>query len=141
MNYRTQLYRKLAQTLDARTRCFATGNDEWSDKHTETIRDLVDKFMPSGSGWDSGTQFDWKQSTPEKLVFFGSFHHMNDAGYYDGWTEHTITVRPSLQFEITLSISGRNRNDIKEHLHEQFESALTQDVDWDEETKTWKHVS
>ena len=59
-------------------------------------------------------------STPDKLVFYTSFHHMNDNGFYDGWTEHTVTVRPSLQFGFNMKISGQNRNEIKYHLHDVF---------------------
>jgi hypothetical protein len=43
---------------------------------------------------------------------------MNEGGMYDAWTEHTIRVRPSLSSGFTLTISGRDRNEIKEYLHE-----------------------
>lgn len=52
-------------------------------------------------------------------------------GMYNGWTEHVITVRPSLQFGITLSVSGRNCNDIKDYIAEIFQHALTQTIAWD----------
>lgn len=51
---------------------------------------------------------------------------MNDAGYYDGWTEHTITVTPAFIGGFELSISGRNRNDIKDYISEVFNQALSQ---------------
>jgi hypothetical protein len=54
---------------------------------------------------------------------------MDDVGYYDGWTEHTLTVRPSLAFGIDLKFSGRNRNQIKDYLHEVFHEALTHEID------------
>jgi hypothetical protein len=50
---------------------------------------------------------------------------MNETGFYDGWTDHTIKVRASLIHGVRLSISGRDRNDLKDHLHELFESALS----------------
>lgn len=137
----TTLYQQIAQTLDARQRCLTNTTtvmdgerdvtrDHWADMvrmHEETLNRLADA-LPSGSGWDQGTAIDWTASRPEKLVLHGSYHHMNDGGMYDGWTDHTITVRPSLRFGITVTVSGRNRNDIKEYLHEAFFIALTADV-------------
>lgn len=85
--------------------------------------------MPSGSGIDSGTKLDYGRSTPDKLVFTMSFHHMNDSGMYDGWTDHSITVKPSLVYGIEIGISGRNRNDIKDYLGDTYHAALTYVVD------------
>jgi hypothetical protein len=55
---------------------------------------------------------------------------MNDTGYYDGWTEHTVTVTPSFS-GINIRVSGRNRNDIKDYIHETFSYALRSDVTYD----------
>jgi hypothetical protein len=59
---------------------------------------------------------------------------MNDAGYYDGWTDHIVIVSPSFD-GIDIKISGRNRNDIKDYLHDVFHAALTEEVDDDEIAK------
>ena len=66
---------------------------------------------------------------------------MNENGFYDGWTDHTLTVRPSLVHGIELEISGRNRNDIKEYLHETFHSALFDLIDWNKEQSKYFSVS
>ena len=130
------LYKLLASAIDARKRCQETKNTEWFEKHSETIEQLVD-MLPSGSGWDSGTKIDLDASHADKLVLYGSHHHMNDCGMYDGWTEHTITVTPSLIHTFHLRISGRNRNDIKEYLYEIFRDDLSQTVVWSEEKQVW----
>lgn len=101
--------------------------DEWFDKWTDTINKLVDR-LPSGSGWDSGTKIDLDASHANKIILYGKSHHMDDNGFYEGYTDHTVTVTPSLTSEFDLRISGRNRNDIKEYLHEMFDYALSQDV-------------
>ena len=96
----------------------------------ETAEDKLEKalaWIPSGSGIDSGTELDRDESTPEKLIFRFSFHHMNDAGYYDGWTEHKAIVKPSLRYGFDLKITGRNRNDIKEYLDNLFSNWLDSD--------------
>jgi hypothetical protein len=122
------LYRALAMTLDAYNRCVETKNTEWQEKHNETLEKLCES-LPSGSGIDNGTSVDWDKSSDEKLVLYFGFHHMDENGFYAGWTQHTLTVLPSLQFGITLKISGPNRNDIKEYLHETYHQALTEEVE------------
>jgi hypothetical protein len=113
------LYAAIATAIGALARCKASNNTEWVDRWTDELKQAENK-LPSGSGFDSGTTLDLDASTSEKLVFRTSFHHMDENGCYDGWTEHTITVRPSLEFGFNLTISGRNRNDIKSYMAEQF---------------------
>lgn len=131
------LYSELATAIQAHKNCNARNprNDEWFDKWTNRINELVRK-LPSGSGIDCGTKIDLDATHEEKLVLYASFHHMNDGGFYDGWTEHTITVTPSFTSKINLRISGRNRNDIKEYLNEEYYHALTQElpdkIEWTE---------
>src|SRR5208283_5262110 len=90
------LYRVLAMLVQARDNCDLNDNREWRFKHEYRILELVKEHMPSGSGIDCGTTIDFVASTPEKLVFNASYHHMDQNGFYDGWTDHIITVRPSL---------------------------------------------
>jgi hypothetical protein len=54
---------------------------------------------------------------------------MDEHGFYDGWTDHRITIRPSLVNDFDVSVSGQNRNDIKYHLAEVFDYALSQMID------------
>lgn len=118
----------IAGKLIAIESCEKSENYEWRDRHAEDLVRIV-KEGPSGSGWDCGTSFDRDRSGPNKLVFFGSFHHMHESGLYDGWTEHQIIVTPSLFHGIELKITGRNRNDIKDDLHQLFYWWLKSEVD------------
>lgn len=124
------LYSELASTLDALKRCRETPDNPWIDKHGDYLDALVN-LLPSGSGIDNGTRLDNEASHAEKLVFTFGFHHMNDGGYYDGWSDHVLTVTPSF-CGINLRISGRNRDEIKDYLHDTYYQALTRDV-----TLTW----
>ncbi len=118
------LFVELAQLVGAYQRCIKDSSKaEWQAKHRERIESLVKDRMPSGSGFDCGTKLDFDKSSEEKLVFHTSYHHMTE-GVYDGWTEHTVTVKPSLAFGISLTIGGRNRNDIKDHIGELFDYSL-----------------
>jgi hypothetical protein len=121
-------YQKLATTIDALINCIEKGNAQWQENHETTIEKIMER-APHGSGFDSGTKIDLKNSTGEKIIFTTSFHHMNDGGYYDGWTEHTITVRPSMRFGFTMTISGRDRNDTKDFISECFESFLSEPIE------------
>ena len=121
------LYRAIATAVAARTNCDASGNSEWEQKWYIRLQEL-EKELPSGSGFDSGTTIDLDKSTGEKLVLHTSFHHMNDGGYYDGWTDHTVTVRPSFIGGFDVRVSGRNRNDIKGYVADMFVESLDQEI-------------
>jgi hypothetical protein len=122
------LYQAIAILVDAYQSCKAKGETdpnfaEWSEKHQAAIGDLVRAHMPSGSGFDSGTSIDLQSSTPEKLRFVTAFHHHTESGYA-GWTEHMVTVRPSLRHGFEVTVSGRDRDGIKEHVANVFDDAL-----------------
>ena len=119
------LYQIIASLVTARHNCERTGNGEWQSRHYRRLNKIVSDHMPSGNGLNNGMSIDANQSNEDKLIFRTSYQHMNDAGYYDGWTDHNVTVRASLLNEITIYISGRDRNNIKEYLHDVFFNALT----------------
>lgn len=125
-----KLYEKIAQTFGAYMNCTTADTvTEWE----QTIEDLVKEHMPSGSGFDNGTEFAFDDSTPERLVFRSAYHHMNETGYYDGWSVFKIIVTPSLVFGFTLqlrSIGPFNRKyaDTKDYILETFQEALDSEV-------------
>ncbi len=129
------LYKTIASLLTAYANCVKTGNSEWESNHRASLDELVDSFMPSGSGVDNGTKLDFDRSHSERLVFTCGYHHMNDGGMYDGWTEHTVKVTPSLVSGFDVNVSGRNRNDIKSYLAELFDYDLSQLVQQDADGK------
>ncbi len=133
---RTPLYRELASLLQARDNCRKSNNREWLDRHTASMEYLAKNYLPSGSGIDCGTKLDLDASKPNRLVFTFSFHHMNECGMYDGWTEHSLIVTPSLLSGIDLRITGRDRNQVKEYLYETYQYDLTQDV-WQSDDGEW----
>lgn len=110
---------ELSGIFEAYQNCLASKNTEWKEKHEERIEKILEN-LPHGSGIDAGCKFSWEDSTSEKLVFTFGFHHMDTNGYYDGWTDHKLTIRPSFLFEYDMKISGRNRNQIKEYLYDLF---------------------
>src|SRR5271166_4047612 len=121
----TKAYRLIAQTFEARDRCIKdTNRADWIDIHTATIRNVVEEAFPSGSSIDDGVVFDFDASKLNKLVFTLGFHHMDDNGYYDGWTDHSLIVTPSLSSNYSIRLTGENYRDIKDYLYELLSSAL-----------------
>ena len=128
------LYKALSRSLQAYQSCQRCNNEEWIPKHKENLDRLVD-LLPSGSGIDSGTKLDLERSNPDRLVLTFGFHHLNEGGYYDGWTEHEAIITPSLAFDFTMRITGRNRNAIKDYLYETYWYELEQRVDLYQKTE------
>lgn len=122
------LAQRIGSLLAAMENCGKSGNAEWFGIHNAALNALTREHLPSGSGFDSGSELDMDRSKPDKLVFSTAFHHMNECGMYDGWTEHTITARPSFVYGIELTIGGRDRNGIKEYISQAFDMALSRTI-------------
>lgn len=108
---------KLASAIAAMKRCKESGND-----YVDTWQDQIDEaceHLPSGSGIDSGVKLLIDECRDQKLVFSFGFHHMNENGYYDGWTDHKLIITPEFG-GYKLRITGRDRNMIKDYLYEVF---------------------
>lgn len=120
-------YTALAKAIGSMKRCEAAGNTEWADKHANAILALMDS-APSGSGIDSGTKL-LDESTSNRLVFGVDFHHMDEGGCYDGWTEHKVVVTPAFEIGFDLIVTGRDRNGIKEYLGEVYSAWIDEEVE------------
>ncbi len=122
---------ELAAWVIAIDNCERNGNNEWAIKHADAIEEMVKNHLPRSSGFDSGTQFDIEENEKHRgsrLIFETAFHHMNDGGYYDGWTEHKVTVYPLFCGSLDVRVSGQNRNDIKDYIGETFHHILTSEA-------------
>lgn len=132
----TKVYQAIASRVSAIVNCNATLDNlssanqacerasEWITKHTEKIEEIVKNHLPSGSGFDSGTKFEFDKSNPNKLVFKADFHHMDDNGFYCGWSEHEVIITPDFVGEFKMKITGRDRRQIKDYIGDTFHHAL-----------------
>lgn len=125
---KTPIFQRLAQLIQQNQNCVKANNTEWEQKSRAEAHQIAKDKLPSGSGIDCGTKLDFEVSTPDRLVLLCSFHHMNDNGVYDGWTEHKVIVTASLQFGFDVKITGDNRRDIKDYLAEVYTLALREEV-------------
>jgi hypothetical protein len=112
----------IAATLSARTNCIVNST-VWQDRHEKTIKRL-EQTLPSGAGFDRGTQIDLDRSTSHKIIFNTSFHHMNGDGIYCEWSKHTVIVTPSFLGRFDVRVTGRNVRDIKDYIAETFYQVL-----------------
>jgi hypothetical protein len=128
------VYQVIASKFDAYVRCVKTNNTEWIDKHYRDIEKIVKNYLPYGSGIDSGVTFDFGNSTSNKLVFDSSYHCMNDNGYYDGWIDFRVILKPSLQFGFVMQIIGRfsdrhyKYESVRDYMYEEFEYAFGEKI-------------
>lgn len=126
-----KVYQQIAGSFSAYLNCIKTNNIVWEEIHFDRINEIVEGYLPKGSGFDCGTKFDFTFSKPDKLVFFTDYHHMDENGMYDGWSEGIkIVVFPSLVFGFDLKITGirkKNRYDI-DYFYDTFYNALNQEV-------------
>lgn len=123
----------LSSPADAGRGRFLTMKSHVEDELARLCRD----YLPSGSGFDAGTRLDQAECEvehrpyPGRLWFDTSFHHMDEWGAYDGWTEHSVVVVPVFG-DLCIKVTGRDRNGVKDHIAETFHQVLTAEVEYDE---------
>ena len=115
------VYKEIASIIIAIGNCAKSSNTESAKIWPEVLDYIIDNYMPHGSGIDNGIRINKEKSSANKIVLEFGFHFMDDNGYYDGWEDYTLYVRPSLAFGIELSLIGKNRRDIKDYLYELFQ--------------------
>jgi len=103
-------------------------NDEYMGECEDRIYKL-EQLLPSGSGIDAGCKIDVEKSSSDKVVINFSWHHLNENGYYDGWTDHKLIVKPKLYGDFDLIITGRDKGYIKDYLYDLFDTMLIEEVE------------
>lgn len=128
-----KLYQAIAQNtaLLARIESGYYASPEQKRMLSDACEDRTERItaiLPSGSGFDAGTKLVFADDS--RIVFETEFHHMNDGGFYDGWTKHKVTIRASLSLGFITTVSGKNRNDIKCYIADVFSDLMYQNFDW-----------
>jgi len=118
-----KLAQKISQTFIARKNCIESGNKVWEDKHSETL-EALEKLLPSGSGFDSGTKI--TDASDRQIKLRTKYHHMSPEGFYTHWTQHCVTIKSTFSgLDVTVSGSG----DICDYIAEVFEHVLSESYD------------
>lgn len=123
----------IASKINTMQNCVKSSNDEWYRKHKEVVEELVKEYFPHGSGIDgSHGEFDYEKSTDKKLVFYSSYHYMDENGFYDGWYDFTIYFEASLMsiFNTRATVPKRlRRRDYDEYLRDVYHDAMNQEIE------------
>jgi hypothetical protein len=131
MPMRQTVIQAVFSTFHAMRNCEKSGNEEWRARHERRLHSIARNVLPNGSGFDAGTSIMFDECLTsegmERMIFHTSFHHMNGAGYYVGWTDHDVIVEPCFS-GISVYVRGRDRNQIKDYIAEEFCSLLSQQV-------------
>ena len=117
-----KIYQQIASIIKSRSNDRGK-RDVWFNKMASLV-----SLLPSGSGIDYGTKIIIDECKVDRLVLSAAYHHMNENGYYDGWTEHNIIVTPSFD-GIDIRVTGRDRNGIKEYLADLYHHALNEVIE------------
>lgn len=125
-----KVYQRIASKVVSYHICVKSRNGNWADQHEEDLRKIERNCLPSGSGIDSGCTIDIDKSSDMRIVINSSYHVMVE-GYYSGWVDFVVTVKPSLAFGIVLDIRGQfskcadpDPEGLKDYLLDTFAGAL-----------------
>lgn len=121
-----KMYQAIASTAGAYHRCVASDNTVWRERHSDYLTKL-ESFLPSGSGVDRGTKIIVDETNDDRITLDLAFHHMNERGFYSGWTEHRAIVTPTFS-GFSVKITGRDRDGIKEYLSDLIHHSLSGDA-------------
>ena len=127
-----KVYQRIAGSISALLNC--QKQDDISryqkaiDGHETTLEYIEKYILPHGSGIDGDSEIDWYNSKSDKFVIHSSYHVMTD-GYYDGWIDYTVNVKPSW-YDIDMHITGKfgKNQDEKEYLYQVYNQILTENL-------------
>jgi hypothetical protein len=122
------VYKEIASILIAIGNCATSNNETWAYIWPNVLDDIIKNYLPHGSGIDNGVTVNKDKSSPNKIVLEFGFHEMDSNGYYCGWADYTLYVRPSLAFDIDLKLHGRDYNGLKDYLYELFQYMLMREI-------------
>jgi hypothetical protein len=120
-------YQCLASAFKSYSYYISKNNNDTAEMFMNDIKQLIES-LPHGSGIDSTTNFSYLSSKEDKLIITSGYHHMDNNGYYDGWTDFKIILTPSW-YGFNLKIQGafpRKYADTREYLEDLFATDLDQ---------------
>lgn len=103
----------------------------YNEPHLDRLDELLYK-LPMGSGIDAGSTIAFEECKRDKIVFNSAFHVMDNQGFYDGWIEFKVIVRPSFTgFDLEIKPLQRKKyfNDyLHDYVFDVFHYALDSEI-------------
>jgi len=123
------LYKVLTNDINAYKNCSQIQNP-WMEKWRDNISYHEENYLPHGSGIGN-CKVDIDKSSSNKVVIFSDYHVMNENGFYDGYIDFSVTIKPSLLFDFALKINGKfgKHQDIKDYLYDTFDQDLRREIE------------
>lgn len=121
-----KVYQKIARELAVINN--EKADNEWVERAFDNIAYIEKEILPYGSGFDNGCKISIEKSTANKIVIECNFHHMNDNGYYDGWTYHNCIITPDLAYGLDMKVTGRDKRGIKSYILETIYHAINAEI-------------
>lgn len=104
----------------------------YNGHHLDRLDELLYK-LPTGSGIDAGSTIAFEECKRDKIVFNSAFHVLDSNGYYDGWIEFKVIVRPSFTgFDLEIKPLQRKTyfNDyLHDYVFDVFRYALDSEIE------------
>lgn len=77
------------------------------------LETLARNYLPAGSGFDDGTRIDVRNSSKDLVILHSKYHHMDEHGFYCGWSQMRILVRwlESGNFDFDIIVDNYGRDD------------------------------
>jgi hypothetical protein len=109
-------------------------NPYWAKAWKHILIEVIQEHLPSGSGFDNGCSLNFEESKTNKLVINCDYHHMDENGYYDGWSYNKIVITPDLRWEFNMKLvnmkGGKKLKDYdREYFIDTLNHHLNQEVD------------
>ena len=117
----------VSTAIVARNNCYLSGNATWLERW-QAVVDNAAFELPRGGGFDSYPKFDLKRTKENKLVITGSYHAMDEYGYYDGWRDYTVFVYPEFNgIRVTVTGGGEHWDYIGDCFHDALSAVFDPD--------------
>ena len=110
-----KLYQKIARVVSQKN---------WAKRAKELS--LLQELLPNGNGirGQEGLAEILPESTKKRIVIYTTYWHPNDSYETSRWTAHQVIITPSFEREINIRITGKNKDNVKDYLHDIFREAL-----------------
>lgn len=127
MNKQKTVAEWTALCADAERNCAKAGNHEQGERWAAMLGRIERVHLPSGAGIDSGCTIERRRTGACTIVIAFGYHHMDEDGFYTEWTHHRATIRATFG-GIDVTVSGQDRNEVKEYLADTFREYLTRTI-------------
>ena len=125
-----KVYQKISHLSNAIENCKRNKNWDWHARHQIRIGEIIDEYLPSGSGFDADINL--KYCDRKKMIFKTHYHCMDEHGGYDGWIAVAFILTPSfIDFNLKINwrgYRGKYKGQLIDYFYDLWSDAFNQEV-------------